>query len=719
MNKIISVLLSMFLCFGNSLIFLHAEEQPDVTEIQEEVTEESDASEAPDEVVVDEGTDNAEVAAEQPEEPVVSSEDEGLQTESDEAEKDSGIVDASEEANESAESDTLLPNPNTEELTETVEENMDNVMLEINGPIEENASAEESAEIQEEEESEDILEAGEMPASVLLGIFFASEEDQSDTLFVSFNGKDFFRLGYVFEDHNKTSSSDNLITDSPSLSGKPEWSGWNVNCLHDPALQYRNGVYWTMSGWSYNPSGNEKVYVPMLACSTDLVHWSFPNSGSETNVKISSAQKPLDKNGEYANTDWDAVAPELFFDDNGRTYIVLSIGYFAQWHGDNAVNDRMSPYIIEVGRLRPGSMTNTSQEERGRQPGLSGYSDAKPINLPDGCNDRIDGHLYKENGKYYFSVKRNGIVNEIWSIDNLDKVGDRNAWKLVCDTVVTGFEGPSLTKFQNRYYMYTDKLAHYPPESSDGKTGIYVASSDNVAKNWSVNEKVNFFTNSHGATVEQRHGSVLTVTDPEQIRKIMNLYRAAGFAAYTTSMSKPFTGTPAPIKHNQFFYEKTAGYWYENGIRQGTFSDPQGVVGDGTIRGREIYDSATNGWYWLDSVYDGAKAVGKEVWMPYIYQDEDTWDDARKVSTAYESDSGMGDCVLDAIRTKKGKWVRYDENGKMLKGWVTIEGELAKLYPKQAGNTYYYDSRTGLMAKGWVTLNGVRYHFDETTGARD
>ena len=36
------------------------------------------------------------------------------------------------------------------------------------------------------------------------------------------------------------------------------------------------------------------------------------------------------------------------------------------------------------------------------------------------------------------------------------------------------------------------------------------------------------------------------------------------------------------------------------------------------------------------------------------------------------------------------------ENGKMLKGWVTITGELAKLYPKQNGNTYYYDNRTGL-----------------------
>ena len=75
--------------------------------------------------------------------------------------------------------------------------------------------------------------------------------------------------------------------------------------------------------------------------------------------------------------------------------------------------------------------------------------------------------------------------------------------------------------------------------------------------------------------------------------------------------------------------------------------------------------------------------------------------------------------VIDAIVNKTGKWVRYDENGKMLKGWVTIIGELARLYPDQKGNTYYYDSITGLMAKGYVTIDGTDYHFDEISGVLD
>ncbi len=165
-------------------------------------------------------------------------------------------------------------------------------------------------------------------------------------------------------------------------------------------------------------------------------------------------------------------------------------------------------------------------------------------------------------------------------------------------------------------------------------------------------------------------------------------------------------------------------YWYEKGIKQGTYYDPKGVIGDGTNRGREICDNSikdANGngtWFWLDACYDGAKAVGKEVWVPYIYQDEDKWDDARKKEIAYESDPGMEDLVYRFMKEKNGKWVRYDDQGRMCKGWVTIEGALAEKYPDQVGNTYYYDTRTGLMAKGKITIDGVEHFFDETTGVK-
>lgn len=159
-------------------------------------------------------------------------------------------------------------------------------------------------------------------------------------------------------------------------------------------------------------------------------------------------------------------------------------------------------------------------------------------------------------------------------------------------------------------------------------------------------------------------------------------------------------------------------YWFEDSVKQGVIGDPRNIWDKhfGIERGREIYDPASEGWYWLDAIFDGAKAVGKEVWMPYIYQEEDTCSNDVKWIVSRTSDEGMCDYVYQCMVDKSGKWVRYDENGKMLKGWVTISGKLAELYPEQAGNTYYYDTITGLMAKGWIRIKGNNYHFNEITG---
>ena len=108
-------------------------------------------------------------------------------------------------------------------------------------------------------------------------------------------------------------------------------------------------------------------------------------------------------------------------------------------------------------------------------------------------------------------------------------------------------------------------------------------------------------------------------------------------------------------------------YWYEGGKRQGY--DPNNAA----YRGKEIYDPASNGWYWLDNVQQGAKAVSKDV---------------------YQESSG-------------GKWVRYDANGQMIKGWNT-----------NADGTYYFDPITGAMAKGTTTIDGMTYYFDPATGVK-
>ena len=43
--------------------------------------------------------------------------------------------------------------------------------------------------------------------------------------------------------------------------------------------------------------------------------------------------------------------------------------------------------------------------------------------------------------------------------------------------------------------------------------------------------------------------------------------------------------------------------------------------------------------------------------------------------------------VIDFIKNGYGKWVRYDADGKMVKGWYTVEGADAEIYENQVGNT--------------------------------
>ena len=121
---------------------------------------------------------------------------------------------------------------------------------------------------------------------------------------------------------------------------------------------------------------------------------------------------------------------------------------------------------------------------------------------------------------------------------------------------------------------------------------------------------------------------------------------------------------------NGWVEENGKKYWYEKGVKQGT-----------TGRGKEIYDPDSDAWYWLDAVQGGAMTVSKDVYQ--------------------ESAAGQWADKPDGT----GKWVRYDENGHMVKGWQTTDK-----------GTYYFDLITGPMAKGAGDIDGVPCAFDEYTG---
>lgn len=140
-----------------------------------------------------------------------------------------------------------------------------------------------------------------------------------------------------------------------------------------------------------------------------------------------------------------------------------------------------------------------------------------------------------------------------------------------------------------------------------------------------------------------------------------------------TTATVNFNGKDYTAKYgekNGWVEENGKKYWYENGVKQGT-----------TGRGKEIYDPDSDAWYWLDAVQGGAMTVSKDVYQ--------------------ESAAGQWADKPDGT----GKWVRYDENGHMVKGWQTTDK-----------GTYYFDLITGAMAKGAGDIDGVPCAFDEYTG---
>lgn len=140
-----------------------------------------------------------------------------------------------------------------------------------------------------------------------------------------------------------------------------------------------------------------------------------------------------------------------------------------------------------------------------------------------------------------------------------------------------------------------------------------------------------------------------------------------------TTAAVNFNGKDYTAKYgekNGWVEENGKKYWYEKGVKQGTEG-----------RGKEIYDPNSDAWYWLDAVQGGAMTVSKDVYQ--------------------ESAAGQWADKPDGT----GKWVRYDENGHMVKGWQTTDK-----------GTYYFDLITGAMAKGTGDIDGVPCAFDQYTG---
>ncbi len=139
------------------------------------------------------------------------------------------------------------------------------------------------------------------------------------------------------------------------------------------------------------------------------------------------------------------------------------------------------------------------------------------------------------------------------------------------------------------------------------------------------------------------------------------------------------------VASGKWVYKDGRQYWQE---KDGSYA-----------QGKEIYDPSTDAWYWIDA--NGVMAQNKDVYL----------------------------------RSNGGKWVRYDSNGRMVKGedfrygaWHNFDfttGAMSKgmTYLSDEDKYVYYDETTGKMIYGEVYLGydderAGWYMFDAVTGAR-
>lgn len=485
--------------------------------------------------------------------------------------------------------------------------------------------------------------ADEYP-DILLASFFNSAADKSDTLYTSVDGKNFQEIGVAYRDSSPDSTADQWVTTTP----------YKVSTLSDPSIMYHNGWFYMLSGFTDHNSCPGK-FIPMIGYSKDLVNWAYPNSGSSVNVSLDPI--PDSQLGDR----FDIVAPEFFQTSSGEVYITFSAGYYGDFHGD-LHNDTMYPYIVKLGMLEPG--TQDPRLNPGAPPKTS-YGTAVRINLPEASSNRIDGSFYEEGGTYYYIIKKDGVTNEIWSIRDMSQVSNPGAWTKVCGNALTGFEGPSLVKFNGSYWLYTDKLADYPAGSADGRNGIFVQQSASLSDGWWGNDRIST-KNLDGRDIPNRHGTVILVTDPAAKEVVWKARERAGYV-YEAGKNGPEVRDVNGV---------TEHFFWENGVM---------------AQSKEAF--VEGAWRWYDS--DGTMAFSKDAYLP----------------------------------SSGGKWVRYNERGEMIKGedfryggWYyfdDITGAMVKGWRTLSdGRQVYYDLTTGQMLHGWHNIDGQNIYFDEATGAR-
>ena len=317
---------------------------------------------------------------------------------------------------------------------------------------------------------------------------------------------------------------------------------------------------------------------------------------------------------------------------------------------------------LEVSKISEVTLTNgaTWNERTGTIENISDSTDVSYLYTTDAVNSETGAPIQ---GRIQFQIKSTGELQNGWVMEDGVPYWYENGVKQGTEGRGKEIHGPD-----------TDAWYWLDATQGGAKTVNKDVYQESEAGQWAdrpdgTGKWVRYDENGHMVKGWQTTDSGLYYFDPVYGTMAKGEAVIDGKACYFD----PVTGIGA----NKVWVEIDGNeYWYENAVRQGY--DPQ----DANFRGKEIYDPASDAWYWLDNIDEGKKAVSKDVYQ--------------------ESEAGQWADRPDGT----GKWVRYDENGHMVKGWQTTEN-----------GTYYFDPQYGTMAKGEAVIDGVSHYFDPVTGA--
>ena len=157
-------------------------------------------------------------------------------------------------------------------------------------------------------------------------------------------------------------------------------------------------------------------------------------------------------------------------------------------------------------------------------------------------------------------------------------------------------------------------------------------------------------------------------------------------------------------------------------------------------RVEDQWKKSGDNWFWLDSEEGGAMATDKIIddnddtyyvdgngvmvtntWVKVVNEDQDDEDDPAEYHYYYMQSNGKAykDKSTNGSLTKKvidGKRYAFDEDGKMLYGWVAEDGDMCNGEDEWENATYYFGSwEDGAMKTGWQKITV----YDDSTDKED